>query len=162
MSRKKIPVVEVTAPNGTKSFWGAYSIPYDRAVAAVRAILPAKYTVELSLRRLPPGYRFVGARPGDIVPLGYDPTLDRRVRSTSARSASFLGQLPGAAMDDLDQIAAELTAAVLDMPPGHRRQDALREIGRLRSRMHALLRSAAEFKESKSKQASSSLGADTK
>jgi hypothetical protein len=62
MARKKIPVVEVTAPDGTKSFWGAYSIPYDRAVAAVRAILPAKYTVELSLRRLPPGYRFVGAR----------------------------------------------------------------------------------------------------
>ena len=162
MARKKIPVVEVTAPDGAKSFWGAYSIPYDRAVAAVRAILPAKYTVELSLRRLPPGYRFVGARPGDIIPLGYDPTLDRRVRSTSARSASFLGQLPGAAMDDLDQIAAELTAAVLDMPPGHQRQDALREIGRLRSRMHALLRAAAEFNESKSKQNSSSSGSGTK
>jgi hypothetical protein len=162
MARKKIPVVEVTAPNGTTSFWGAYSIPYDGAVAAVRAILPAKYTVELSLRRLPPGYRFVGARPGDIIPLGYDPTLDRRVRSTSARSASFLGQLPGAAMDDLDQIAAQLTAAVLDMPPGHQRQDALREIGRLRSRMHALLRAAAEFNESKSKQNSSSSGSGTK
>jgi hypothetical protein len=151
MARKKIPVVEVTAPDGTKSFWAAYSITYDRAVAAVRAILPAKYTVELSLRRLPPGCRFVEARPGDIIQLGYNPTLDRRVRSTSARSASFLGQLPGAAMEDLDQIAAELTAAVREMPPGHRRQDAMREIGRLRSRMHALLRSATESKE-KSKQ----------
>jgi hypothetical protein len=50
MARKKIPVVEVTAPDGTKSFWGVY----DQAVAAVRTILPAKYTVELSLRRLPP------------------------------------------------------------------------------------------------------------
>jgi hypothetical protein len=160
MARKKIPVVEVTAPDGKKSFWGAYSIPYDQAVAAVRAILPAEYTVELSLRRLPPGCMFVGARPGDIIQLGYDPTLDRRVRSTSARSASFLGQPPGATVEDLDQIAAQLTAAVLDMPPGHRRQDALREIGRLRSRMHALLRSAAEFNESESKQTSK--GTDTK
>jgi hypothetical protein len=162
MARKKIPVVEVTDPDGTKSFWGAYSIPYDQAVAAVRAVLPAKYTVELSLRRLPPGWRFDGALPGDIIKLGYDPTLDRRVRSTSARSASLLGQPPGAAMDDLDQIAAQLTAAVFDMPPGHRRQDALREIGRLRSRMHALLRSAAEFNKSESKQNSTSSGSGDK
>jgi hypothetical protein len=144
------------------SRFGPYSIPYDQAVAAVRAVLPAKYTVELSLRRLPPGWRFDGALPGDIIKLGYDPTLDRRVRSTSARSASLLGQPPGAAMDDLDQIAAQLTAAVFDMPPGHRRQDALREIGRLRSRMHALLRSAAEFNKSESKQNSTSSGSGDK
>ena len=61
-----------------------------------------------------------------------------------------------------------LTASALavtrstDMPPGHQRQDALREIGRLRSRMHALLRAAAEFNESKSKQNSSSSGSGTK
>jgi hypothetical protein len=47
-------------------------------------------------------------------------------------------------MEDLEKIAAQLTAAVRKMPSGHRRQDALREIGRLRSRMHALLHSASK------------------
>jgi hypothetical protein len=144
MARRTIPVVEVTAPDGTKSFWGAYAVPHRQAVAAVKAKLPHPYTVELSVRRLPPGWRFDGACPGDIVRLDYDTAPGRRVRSTSARSASFLGELPGTAMEDLDKIAAQLTATVRNMRAGPRRQDALREIGRLRSRMHALLRSANE------------------
>jgi hypothetical protein len=144
MARVTVPVIEVTAPDGTRSFWGAYSVPHNQAVAAVKSKLPARFTVELSVRRLPLGWRLDGARPGDIVRLDYETAPGRRVRSTSARSASFLGELLGTAMEDLDKIAAQLTAAVRKMPPGHRRQDALREIGRLRSRMRALLRSTAK------------------
>ena len=44
-------------------------------------------------------------------------------------------------MDELEKMAAHLMAAVRNMPPGHQRQDALKEIGRLRFRMDALLRS---------------------
>jgi hypothetical protein len=43
-------------------------------------------------------------------------------------------------MEDLEAMAAQLLAAVRCMPPGQKRQDALREIGILRNRMHALLR----------------------
>jgi hypothetical protein len=44
---------------------------------------------------------------------------------------------------DLDKMAARLMATVRNMPPGQQRQDALKEIGRLRFRMDALLRSAS-------------------
>ena len=161
MARTTIPVVEVTTPDGTKSFWGVYSIPHNEAIAVARAKLPTNYTIELSVRRLPPGWGGDGARPGDMFKLDCRAAPERRVRSTSARSASFLGQLPGTAMEDLDQIAAQLTAAVRDMPPGHRRQDALREMGRLRSRMHALIRSAAKSNESEIKESSDSSDAGT-
>lgn len=161
MGRTTIPVVEVTTPDGTKSFWAVYSIPHNEAIAVARAKLPANYTIELSVRRLPSGWGFDGARPGDMFKLDYHAVPERRVRSTSARSASFLGQLPGTAMEDLDQIAAQLTAAVRDMPPGHRRQDAQREMGRLRSRMHALIRSATKSNESESKKNSGSSDAGT-
>jgi hypothetical protein len=157
MPRITIPVVEVTAPDGTKSFWGVYSIPYDEAVAVARAKLPAKYTVELSFRRLGPRRAFDGARPGDIFKLDNPAAPERAVRFTSGRSVSLPAQLVGTAMEDLDQVAAQLTAAVLDMPPGDRRQDALREIGRLRSRMCALLRSATKSHESTRRQSSHSL-----
>ena len=156
MARTTIPVVEVTTPDGAKSFWGGYSIPHNEAVAVARAKLPPNYSIELSVRRLPPGWGFDGARPGDMLKLDYHAAPERRVRSTSARPASFPGQLPGTAMEDLDQIAAQLKAAVRDMPLGHRRQDALREMGRLRSRMHALIRSATKSKESESKKNSDS------
>jgi len=42
-------------------------------------------------------------------------------------------------MEELEKMAAQLMAAVRKLPPGQQRQDALREIGRLRSRMYALL-----------------------
>lgn len=160
MPRIAIPIVEVTAPDGQKSFWGVYSIPHSQAVAVVRAGFPAKYKVELSVRRLPPGIRFNGARPGDIFKLHYDARLGRRVRSTSARPVSLLGQLPGATMEDLEKIAAELTAAVRKMPSGNRRQDVLREISRLRSRMHALLHSASKPDDPKRDARSSDLEAE--
>ena len=44
---------------------------------------------------------------------------------------------------DLDKMAARLMATVRNMPPGQQRQDALKEIGRLRFRMDALLRSTS-------------------
>jgi hypothetical protein len=160
MPRIAIPIVEVTAPDGQKSFWGVYSIPHSQAVAVVRAGFPAKYKVELSVRRLPPGIRFNGARPGDIFKLHYDARLGRRVRSASARPVNLLGQLPGATMEDLEKIAAELTAAVRKMPSGNRRQDVLREISRLRSRMHALLHSASKPDDPKRDARSSDLEAE--
>jgi hypothetical protein len=43
-------------------------------------------------------------------------------------------------MEDLDEMAAQLMAAVRNLPPGQQRQDALKEVGRIRSRMYALLR----------------------
>ena len=46
-------------------------------------------------------------------------------------------------MDELEKLVARLMAAVRNMPPGQQRQDALKEIGRLRFRMDALLRSAS-------------------
>jgi hypothetical protein len=46
-------------------------------------------------------------------------------------------------MDELEKLAAHLMAAVRNMPPGQQRQDALKEIGRLRFRMDALLRSTS-------------------
>jgi hypothetical protein len=58
-------------------------------------------------------------------------------------------------MEDLEKIAAQLAAAVRKMPSGHRRQDTLREISRLRSRMHALLHSASKSHDEKRDAASS-------
>jgi len=46
-------------------------------------------------------------------------------------------------MDELEKLAAHLMAAVRNKPPGQQRQDALKEIGRLRFRMDALLRSTS-------------------
>lgn len=43
-------------------------------------------------------------------------------------------------MDDLEETAARLIAAVRNLPPGQQRQAALKEVGRLRSQMYALLR----------------------
>ena len=41
--------------------------------------------------------------------------------------------------DDLETAAVQLMAAVRQLLPGQKRQDALKEIGRLRSRMYQLL-----------------------
>ena len=67
MARMLIPVVEVTAPDGTKSHWAAVSIPHKKAVAAVRERIPLSHTAELSVRRLPLGLKLVGARPGEVI-----------------------------------------------------------------------------------------------
>ena len=67
MARRTIPVVEVTDPDGIKSFWVAYAIPHDRAVAAVQDRLPPGHTAELAGRRPPDSRKLKGARKGDII-----------------------------------------------------------------------------------------------
>jgi hypothetical protein len=77
MARRAVRVVEVTAPDGTTSFWGVYSIPRNEAVAAVKEKLPPNYTAELSFRRLLPGWKFAGAHPGDVIKLSHDANSER-------------------------------------------------------------------------------------
>ena len=48
---RRVVVVEVTSPNGIKSLW-AVARPHSEAVAAVRMVIPADHTAELSIRRL--------------------------------------------------------------------------------------------------------------
>jgi hypothetical protein len=129
MARRPIPLIEVTAPDGIKSFWVAYSIPHKEAVAAVKDRIPPDHTAELSVRRLPPRWNFKGARPGDVIKLDFDANSTR-----AANRGRFLGQT----VEDPDEMAARLLATVRNMPPGHKR---LREIERVRSRLHSLLRS---------------------
>jgi hypothetical protein len=80
MARLALPVVEVTAPDGSKSLWVAYSVPHRQAVAAVKESVPADHIAELSIRRAPPGLAFEGARPGDIIRIEFWP----RCRGCSA------------------------------------------------------------------------------
>src|SRR5258706_6695386 len=49
--RTKIPMVEVTAPDGGKSLWVAAVAKAD-AVAAVEGVIPANFVATLSRRRL--------------------------------------------------------------------------------------------------------------
>lgn len=135
--RLTIPIVEVTAPDGTKSFWVAYSIPHNEAVAAVRNRIPDDHTVELSVRRLPPGWKFDGARTRGIIQLEYGDANSERSpkRAKSARSTGGRRRIPKA-NENPEKMAAKLLAAIRKMPPGAKR---LREIERLRRRMHSLL-----------------------
>jgi hypothetical protein len=71
MARLALPIVEVTAPDGSKSLWVAYSVPHKQAVAVVRETVPADHLAELSIRRVPPGLTFGSARPGDIIKLEF-------------------------------------------------------------------------------------------
>jgi hypothetical protein len=72
MARITIPIVEVTTTDGTKSFWAAYSVPHSNAVAAVRQKIPAEYTSELSLVRLPRHWAPDGLIPGEVFELDFD------------------------------------------------------------------------------------------
>jgi hypothetical protein len=63
----RTPIVEVIAPDGTTSLWAAIAIPDKEAVAAVKKMIPPGHTVELSLRKIPPGQKLNGARPGQII-----------------------------------------------------------------------------------------------
>jgi hypothetical protein len=49
--RTKIPIVEVTAPDGQKSLWVA-AVARANAVAAVKQVIPTNYIAVLSERRL--------------------------------------------------------------------------------------------------------------
>ena len=67
MARMRIPIVEVTAPDGAKSLWAAVAIPHSEAVAEVKKIIPHDHTAELSVRKFPFGLKLGGAIPGDII-----------------------------------------------------------------------------------------------
>ncbi len=49
--RKKIPVVEVIAPDGRKSLWVA-AVAKANAVAAVKQVIPANFVAALTRQRL--------------------------------------------------------------------------------------------------------------
>jgi hypothetical protein len=66
MARVLIPVVEVTAPDGTKSLWAAFAVSHREALAAVKEMIPADHTAELSLRRLPRSQKVEGLHPGEV------------------------------------------------------------------------------------------------
>ena len=66
MARVLTPVVEVTAPDGTKSLWAAFAVSHREALAAVKEMIPADHTAELSLRRLLRSQKVEGLRPGEV------------------------------------------------------------------------------------------------
>jgi hypothetical protein len=59
-----IPIVEVTAPDGSKSLWAA-AVARDNAVAAVADVIPANHVATLSRHRLTLHRSFNGLRPGE-------------------------------------------------------------------------------------------------
>jgi hypothetical protein len=59
-----MPLVDVTAPDGTKSVWAA-AVSLRHAVAAVRQLIPADHVAELSNKRLPTDM-LPWARRGDV------------------------------------------------------------------------------------------------
>ena len=61
----ELPLVEVTAPDGTKSLWVA-AVASENAVAAVAKVIPANHVAILSGRRLTLNRRSVGLRPGEV------------------------------------------------------------------------------------------------
>ena len=63
--RTKIPLVEVTAPDGGKSLWVAAVAKAD-AVAAVEGVIPANYVATLSERRLTLTRKADLLRPGEV------------------------------------------------------------------------------------------------
>ena len=61
----RIPIVEVTAPDGRKSLWAA-AVPPDDAVAAVTEVIPANHIAALSGHRLTLNRGLGGFRPGEV------------------------------------------------------------------------------------------------
>jgi hypothetical protein len=61
----RIPIVEVTAPDGGKSLWVA-AVARDNAVAAVAEVIPANHVAALSGHRLTLNRRLGGLRPGEV------------------------------------------------------------------------------------------------
>ncbi len=60
-----IPIVEVTAPDGSKSLWVA-AVARDNAVAAVAEAIPANHFARLSRHRLTLNRRSASLRPGEV------------------------------------------------------------------------------------------------
>ena len=63
--RTKIPVVEVTAPDGQKSLWVAV-VAEANAVAAVKQVIPPNYVAALSRQRLTITRKAEILRPGEV------------------------------------------------------------------------------------------------
>jgi hypothetical protein len=63
--RSDIPVVEVTAPDGSRSLWAAAVAP-ENAVAVVAMLIPASHVATLSRRRLTLSRRSDELRPGEV------------------------------------------------------------------------------------------------
>ena len=51
LQQRDIPLVEVTAPDGSRSLWAAAVAP-ENAVAVVAMLVPASHVAKLSRRRL--------------------------------------------------------------------------------------------------------------
>ena len=63
--RAGMPMVEVTAPDGTKSAWAAAVAP-SAAVEAVKKMIPPDRVATLSNQRLPIGPQTEGMRRGEV------------------------------------------------------------------------------------------------
>jgi hypothetical protein len=63
--RTKIPIVEVTAPDGQKSLWVA-AVARANAVAAVKQVIPTNYVAVLSERRLTLAEKSEALRRGEV------------------------------------------------------------------------------------------------
>ena len=63
--RAGMPMVEVTAPDGTKSAWAAAVAP-SAAVEAVKKMIPPDHVATLSNQRLPIGPQTEGMRRGEV------------------------------------------------------------------------------------------------
>jgi len=61
----RIPIVEVAAPDGSKSLWAA-AVARDDAVAAVTEVIPGNHVATLSRHRLTLNRRLGGLRPGEV------------------------------------------------------------------------------------------------
>jgi len=75
MVRVAIPIVEVIAPDGSKSLWGV-ALPYCEAVEAVKKVVPPNHTAELALRRWRSSPRLGRLRPGEVRKM--EPTFPKR------------------------------------------------------------------------------------
>ena len=60
-----MPMVEVVAPDGSKSLWAA-AVTHDDAVAAVKKAIPADHVAKLSNRRITLNHRMEGLRLGQV------------------------------------------------------------------------------------------------
>ena len=60
-----IPIVKVTAPDGSESLWVA-AVARDNAVAAVAEAIPANHIATLSRHRLTLSRRSDSLRPGEV------------------------------------------------------------------------------------------------
>jgi hypothetical protein len=63
--RTKIPIVEVTAPDGSKSLWVA-AVAKANAVAAVKEVIPPNYVAALARQRLTITRKSEILRPGEV------------------------------------------------------------------------------------------------